>query len=134
MNWDVKFIPESNEILDKQWCSGEIKLLLPIIPVTDDTTMIIYYQESVRGKNICIGDILYKIYNFYHFTKVIPGDLTYVSVSDIMRPFAENALNSYYMNKKSIDNLKFIDFLRDQTKFGGLKQQKDNVYSVRLLR
>lgn len=101
----------------------------------DSTSMIIYYQESVKGnkgKGVTFGDILTKIYNFYHVTKIMPGDLTYVSVSDKMRSFAEKALHAYYTDKNSLNSLRFIHFLGDQTKFGGLKNQHDNVYSVRL--
>ena len=144
MRWDIQHYPEdamlnnmslreNSALGDLEWCGGDLKLLLPIVTVYDDTSMIVYYQQRLRKARITIRDILNLIYKFYNDTKVIPGDLTYISVTETMRHFAETSLNNYYKDPGSIDSLRFVHFMGGQTKFGGLKHQREDLYTLRLI-
>ena len=138
IKWDIRQHPDYNNsifnVADVIWCSGNVKLLLPITRSIDSTTAIVYYEEIICRKYLRVKDILSTIYNFYHKLPVISTDLSYISISkagatDVV---VQNALQKYQENVKSLHNYHFIHFMGNQTKFTGLKHQHDNVYTVTL--
>lgn len=136
IRWDIQYPFEKNlfaHLLNTKtkWCQGEIKLLMPISKSTDDTSMMIYYQETIRKRNVTVGDVISRIDKFYNNTKVLLEDFKYVSVSENMRDFAETSIGKHSIGDLSVDDIRFADFLRGSTTFVGLQHQMKNIYSVK---
>lgn len=118
--------------LDVEWCSGGMKLLLPVSKRdAEGRSLMVFYQQTVPRRNVRFGDVLYTIWSFYNQERVLSEDLTYISISDTMKKFAEQQLERYVVDPAI--TLKFAQFVSPQTRFGELVHQKENIYSLKLV-
>lgn len=135
-NWNLSQDPKEalkhldfNQII----ANGSIHFYLPIttsitLKNADSQTNQIYYQVSLKGKCIMLGDLIYKISDFYNASKVTVDDLTFVSVSPTMNYFANVHLMEHSRNKKHLKSLRFVDFLHLQNKVDKITQGSNNIY------
>ena len=139
IEWDISLSPllakvngmlVTESFLNRKWCSeNSMKLLLPIsVNVNNTGDPIVLFEETIRTSKITIFDVLDKIWSFYNTTAVSPEDLTYVAVSNPMKAFSNDKLQSYCKSPFSINTVHFKDFLQNQTKFKTLKQQDTNTF------
>jgi hypothetical protein len=119
-----------NEIIAK----GSIHIYVPITTSvskksSESKTNQIFYQVSLKNKNgILLGDLIYKIHDFYHSKKVEVEDLTFVSMSPTMNYFSNLHLMEHSRNKTHLKNLRFIDFIHLQNKIDMITQGANNLY------
>ena len=124
---------EYPEWLETEWCTGPMTLLLPVSKRdAAGQSLLVYYSEKIKRKSVRFGDVLYVIWNFYNTNHVAHEDLTYVSVSDTMKDFAETHLTNYYTNPHGLRDMRLLHFITPQTQFKGLQRQHDNIYSLNL--
>lgn len=135
IDWNITDFPDdvlSYKILDYPWCSGELKLLLPIMPVQEDSSMIVYFQLKINKRKVSVSDILYTIWRFYNEDVVEKEDLAYAGISNSMKSFAAEVSKRYNSNLEIRNSLRFVHFVGKQTKFKSLKYHEKNIYILQL--
>jgi hypothetical protein len=139
ISWDVTTLPENGvyrrktassdrQILERVLRRGEVRLLLPVVRngVEAAGKERVAYEVIVKGrdalsKDVRFGDILHKIHAFYMTTKVTAEDLENVSLGGAEKP-----------SGMTLNDLRFADFIRGQTKFAGLSDQDNGTYLLKL--
>lgn len=134
IKWDVAQLPneaswsnantppkDMNSVLETTICAGSISLLLPGMQPGKHNLqpLFVYFMETMKKSNIKIMDVMRKIYHFYNEQKVLPEDLTYMSVS---HPYiSSKLLQTHYNDPHLIHQIRFINFLGKNTKFSELR-------------
>jgi hypothetical protein len=120
-----------SSILNERWPVCRLHLLLPISP-QDDTT--VYHKITVSKPNLCTGDILLKIHQFYTTCPVTIEDLVYLSLSNNpeAKEFADKHLKICLKDKEAISDMSFIDFLGEKRTFMSLQRQGIGIFSLSL--
>lgn len=131
--WDISTEPDlSSDESKLELCTGEMKLLLPIVHITEGTRVVVYYRESIKRKKITVANVLLRIYKFYNEKIVKPEDVNYLSVPpDENRDFAVKTQERYNGDLKAFKSqVRFIHFLQGQTTYNGLHHKGKNIYML----
>jgi len=121
--WDIKDLPNKNQLRSKLVSRGTVKLFVPVTV----TNIIMYYEIPLRG-NVTVCDLTHLIYNFYNKEKVTPNDLIFVSTSPQMSYFSNTHLLQHSRDSRYLKKLRFIDFIPSHTKFDIIQHVSNNNY------
>ena len=145
ITWSVNEHPEnatnkiSSNFLYEPWCSGEIRILAPVVKDDPTTTVLFYHELVIRKKQLKLFDILYRIHNFYVYETLLPEDLIVANVVNSMKRTVNGIVDEFGESvfdvkaKLTGTGLNFFRLLIPQTNFSGLVHQKENVYILKLV-
>ncbi|KAJ3352329.1 hypothetical protein GGF32_003817 [Allomyces javanicus] len=141
LEWTVDDYPENAKItdngstriitvpeLDRDICSGEMVLYLPLNPGVSD--VVVLQKTSIRKRHIKIYDILYKIWNFYNLRVVDSDSIQSLFASAESKDYARKL---FLDHEQGLRYLRFRDFLADNSdniNFKSLDPLPGTIYPV----